>query len=371
MGKLGVVSFGRIKAAWLRAAVILAALVLISALHYLTPPEQIHWHYIYQRLFYLPVIFAALSFGWRGGLATAIFAWIFYFPPFLVSWQNLPQYALSQYLEVVVFCLAGILTGVMADRERRQREMLRQRTEELSRVYAELQENFERMKRAERLYAAGQLSAGLAHEIRNPLASIAGAVGMLRRNRLTEPQRLECLAIIQKEQERLQRLLTNFLDFARPRPPRYSRVPVHELLDAVLDLSAHAIGGASIRLRKEVAPALPPLDCDPEQLKQVLLNLVINAIQAMPEGGELAVSARLANGRLLIEVRDEGCGIPAENLERIFDPFFTTKEHGSGLGLSVAHQIVEQHGGTLSARANPEGGMTFSVLLPLKARGQP
>ncbi len=370
MGGVDVLSFSKSQVAWLRAGIILAALLLISALHYLTPPEVVHWHYIYQRLFYLPVIFAALSFGWRGGLATAIFAWIFYFPPFLVSWQNLPHYALSQYLEVIVFCLAGILTGVMADRDRRQREMLRERTEELSRVYAELQENFERMKRAERLYAVGQLSAGLAHEIRNPLASIAGAVGMLRRNRLSEERRQECLDIIEKEQERLQRLLTSFLDFARPRPPRYRSVSVDELLEAVLDLSAHAVGSAPIEMRKQAAPNLPPLECDPEQLKQVLLNLVINAIQAMPQGGELSVSARLANGRLLIEVRDQGCGIDPEHLEKIFDPFFTTKENGTGLGLSVAHQIVEQHGGVLSARANPEGGMTFALLLPLDRRGR-
>ena len=342
-----------------------AALVIISALHYVTPPAFVHWHYIFQRLFYLPVIYAALYFGWRGGLATAIFAWIFYFPPFLVSWTNLPHYALSQYLEVVVFCLAGILTGVLADRERRQREMLKLRTDELSRVYSELQDNFERMKRAERLYAAGQLSAGLAHEIRNPLASIAGAVGMLRRDRLSEQRRAECLEIINKERERLERLLTSFLDFARPRPPRYQTTDVEEVLDSVLDLSSHAVLDGAVRLRKEVADGLPAVKCDPEQLKQVLLNLAINAIQAMREGGEIAVSARVQDGKALIQVKDQGPGISPEHLEKIFDPFFTTKEHGSGLGLSVAHQIVEQHSGVLTVERNPDRGMTFSVLLPL------
>lgn len=137
-----------------------------------------------------------------------------------------------------------------------------------------------------------------------------------------------------------------------------------------MKLASHAVGKKPIELRQEVTPALAPVDCDPELLKQVLLNLVINAIQAMPGAGEVLVSAGLRNDRLLIEVRDEGCGISAAERDRIFDPFFTTKENGTGLGLSVAHQIVEQHGGILTAEANPAKGMTFSVSLPLRHERQ-
>jgi len=269
---------------------------------------------------------------------------------------------------VIVFCLAGILTGVLADRDRKQREMLRRRSEELSAVYRELQENFERMKRAERLYAVGQLSAGLAHEIRNPLASIAGAAGLLRRDRVSDQQRSECLDIITRECERLSRLLTNFLDFARPRPPRFQSTDLNGVIDAVMTLSAHVAGAGRISLRKETAPELPPIECDPGQLRQVLLNLTINAIQAMPEGGEIVVSARLEQDKVLLQVRDQGQGVDPENMEKIFDPFFTTKETGTGLGLSVAHQIAEQIRGVLTAERNPDRGMTFSLALPIDRR---
>jgi len=348
-----------------RAAIVLCAILAIAALHYLTPSELDYWHYIFQRLFYLPVIYAALYFGWRGGLATAIAAWIFYSPPFAGAWQNLPYYSLSQYLEVIVFCLAGILTGFLADRERRQRADLQLKTEELSRVYAELQRNLEQMKRSERLSALGQMAAGLAHEIRNPLASIDGALGVLRRKRVSEDKQAECLEIISSECQRLNRLLTGFLDFARPRPPRLQPTDLNLLVESVLDLSSHAIDGKSITLRKLTDPELPVLRSDPEQLKQALLNLVLNAVQAMPQGGEIVVSARRSGGNAVLAVRDQGCGVDPENLEKIFDPFFTTKQDGTGLGLSVAHQIVAQLGGMLSAARNPEGGMTFVISLPM------
>ncbi len=224
------------------------------------------------------------------------------------------------------------------------------------------------MKRGERLYAIGQLSAGLAHEIRNPLASIAGASAILRRSPQSEDRRSECLDIIHKECERLNRLLTNFLDFARPRAPKYQRTDIDPLIDSVLELASHAIGRRGIALRKEVASNLKPLECDPEQLKQVLLNLMINAVQASPDGAEVVVAARMREGQMLVEVRDQGCGVSPEHRERIFDPFFTTKDNGTGLGLSVAHQIVEQHGGILTAEANPKRGMTFSLLLPLTSQ---
>jgi len=350
---------------WIRVVGAGAGILVISGLHQATPLSSLHWHNVYQHLYYLPIVFAGLSFGWIGGLAAGALAGISNAPHNIASIGLAPSYAIDQILDVPLFCAAGALAGVLAERGRKQRADLERTTKRLSEVYQQLQDNFELMKRTERLFALGQLSAGLAHEIRNPLASLAGAAGILRRSPRLEPKDAECLEIISKECQRLNRLVSNFLDFARPRTPRYQMVDLAATLDSVIELAGHAIEKKPITLRREILPQLPAVECDPELLRQVLLNLIINAIQAMPAGGEVVVSAMPRHERMMIQVKDEGCGIKPEDRGRIFDPFFTTKESGSGLGLSVAHQIVQQHGGVLRAEANPEKGMTFSLLLPL------
>jgi signal transduction histidine kinase len=343
-------------------------ILLVSVLHLVTPLSMLHWHNVYQHVYYLPIVVAGLSLGWRGGLAAGILAGLSNAPHNFMSIREQPSYAVDQILDVPLFWAAGILTGVLAERGRKQRADLERTTQRLTEVYQELQDNFERMKRAERLFALGQLSAGLAHELRNPLASIAGAVGILQRSLRLERKDAECLEIIGKECQRLNDLLGHFLDFARPRTPRYQITDLRTVIDSVMELAAHAIGRKAIRMRKELPGQLAPVECDPELLKQVLLNLMINAIQATPEEGEVLLSAGPRNDRLLIQVKDEGCGIDAADRDRIFDPFFTTKETGTGLGLSVTHQIVEQHGGILTAETNAGKGMTFSVSLPLRQK---
>src|SRR5208337_1512282 len=169
------------------------------------------------------------------------------------------------------------------------------------------------MKRAERLSALGQLSAGLAHEIRNPLASIEGAAAVVQRERVSEERRREFLDIIQKESRRLNQLLTSFLNFARPSPPDLKTVEIDGLLDSVMVLARHAGETSRWELKKEIQPGLLRLVCDPEQMKQVLLNLVMNAIQAMPQGGTVVLAAREDRHKVTIDVQDQGCGISAQN----------------------------------------------------------
>jgi signal transduction histidine kinase len=349
----------------LRAFGTVAVIIGIGTVHYFTPDSMLQLHYLIQRLFYVPVVYAGLYFGWRGGLFAALVAGMAYFPQILATWKLHPSYSINQCAEVTLFFVAGTVAGLLADRERRQKQVLKDTAEQLSRVYRELQDNFERMKRAERLYALGQLSAGLAHEIRNPLASIEGAAAVLLREPPSEDRRVEFLQIIQKECRRLNRLLTNFLNFAKPREPEFAKVHVEQILDSVLALAEHASRRSQIAFRKEIAGNLTDLECDSEQIAQILLNLTINAIQAMPEGGEIVFSAHRQNGSAIIQVRDQGTGISEDNLEKIFDPFFTTKESGTGLGLPVAHQIAVRQGGVLSAVRNPDRGMTFSLEIPL------
>jgi signal transduction histidine kinase len=336
----------------------------VSLAHYVTPAPLIFWHNVFQRLYYLPVVYAAVVFGWTGGLLAALLSGLCYAPHILTTWQHNPEYVINQYAEIVLFFLVGVATGLLAEEQRAKRAKLEEYAVELERVNRELRESFEQLKRADRLAAVGNLAAGLAHEIRNPLASIEGAAGILERGPVSEERRREFLGIIKKECSRLNRLLGNLLDFARPREPQRQRVPLEPLLDSVIDLVAHSADGRRTTLRKEIAEPGMALDCDGEQLKQVVLNLLLNAAQAMPDGGDIRLVARPEKSDLVIEVVDQGSGIAPENQDKVFNPFFTTKESGTGLGLAVAHQIVSQHGGTLRAQGNPDRGMTFSIRLP-------
>lgn len=329
-------------------ALIAAGIALTSAGHYLTPPGLLLWHGIFQRLYYLPIVYAAITFGWRGGLTAALVAGLLYIPHIVTTWAHMFHYALEQYAEIVMFFLVGGLTGILAGK--------------LDRANSELQNTFAQVRRADRLSAVGELAAGLAHEIRNPLASIDGAAEVLEAGAEGDIRR-ETVGIIRKEAARLNRLLTGLLDFARPRHPEYRPVDVARVVGSVLDLVRHS-SGKGLRFESDVAPNLPSLRCDEEQLSQVILNLLINAAQAMPQGGVVKVTARPEQGGVVLQVRDEGEGVPPAQLDRIFDPFFTTKDGGTGLGLSVVHQIISQHGGTVSAEPNPQRGMTFSIRLP-------
>jgi signal transduction histidine kinase len=280
-------------------------------------------------------------------------------------WAVRPVEMLDQGLQVIVFCMVGTLAGVLSDRQRKQELILRRTSAQLDQANRELRENFEAMKRAERLSTLGQLSAGLAHEIRNPLASIEGAAAVVQRERESAERRREFLDIIQKECRRLDHLLTSFLDFARPSLPDLKTVDIDGLLDSVMILARHAGETSPWDLKMDIQPGLSQLVCDPEQMKQVLLNLVMNAIQASPQGGTVVLAAREDRNKVTIDVQDQGYGISAQNLDRVFDPFFTTKETGTGLGLSVAYQIVTRHGGTLTVARNSPGGVTMRVSLPL------
>lgn len=357
----------RKKSNWTAAGLVLAGIAVTSAGHYLTPPELRLWHGIFQRLYYLPVVFSAIAFGWIGGVAAAVLAGLLYVPHIVNTWGHEQHYAMEQYAEIFMFVAVGLVTGVLSDRERKQRFELQSTAQKLSRVYRELQDTFEQVKRADRLSAIGQLAAGLVHEIRNPLASIDGAAEVLDAASDQPELRKETVGIIRKECSRLNRILTNLLDFARPRRPEWGKVDVGKVMDSVSNLVSHS-AGKGLRFHKEMTGRVPKLLGDEEQLTQVLLNLTLNAAQAMPDGGDIWLTAKLADDGVVVDVRDEGLGVSEEHLDKIFDPFFTTKDSGTGLGLSVVHQIVTQHGGTVSVVRNKDKGMTFSLYFP-QSRG--
>ncbi len=331
-----------------RSAVVLAAFS-IAALQASVPTEHVNWHFVLPRLFYVAILFSAVHDGWRGGLITAGLC-----SGLILSLKETDT-TLHHIMESVVFCFVGTGTGVL--------------TERLNAAYQKIQETSEAMKRAERLSAIGQLSAGLAHEIRNPLASIAGAAQILGRAQGLDEKQSRCVTIIGQECTRLDRLLTTFLNFARPRPPKMGQAALEPLLENVAALAEHRVGRRGITIERRQQGKIPSLHCDSEQLEQVLLNLLINAVEASPDGATVLLEAGADRRNVWIRVHDEGSGVAPGDIDKLFDPFFTTKENGTGLGLPVAHQIVGQMHGWLDARRNPGKGMTFSVHLPLQRKG--
>jgi signal transduction histidine kinase len=340
-------------------------LVALAGLTAVIPATSISAHNILHHLNFLPLMIAGMLFGWRGAAWASLLAAAVNAPVIARYWFEWPLDAKDQVVELAIFSAAGLIAGYLSDRERDQRKNLEQTRQELEGVYLELRENIAEMKKAERLSAAGQLAASLAHEIRNPLASISGAAGILQRGTAPAEYLQDSLEIIQKESQRLNKLLTGFLNFAKPRSPRLQNTDLNELLLSVLSLASHAADLNNIKLSHTSAEQAFEIACDPEQLKQVLLNLVINAIEASPAGSQIQLQTLKQGERAVIEVHDSGSGIPDEAVNRIFDPFYTTKAKGTGLGLAISSMIVSQHNGTLSVHRNPLGGATFRVDLPI------
>lgn len=347
----------------LHAAVIACSFLIVGVLHRTIPHASVFWHNFFQWLYYGLAAIAAARFGLRGGLLAAGAALAGYIPH--LTAPETPVAFANYSAQLIALFLTSVVIGILADRERSRREQMKTALHDLGQAHRDLQAGVEQLRRADRLSAVGQLAASLAHEIRNPLASIQSAVTALDYSGAADETRRELRQIIAKECGRLQHLLTGMLDFARPCAAEYRIVDVTQTFNSVTALVEHAAAKNGITLRKDLAPGVTFLECDPGQLTQVILNLTLNAIQAMPAGGEIVLSARRHRSNLVVQVRDQGIGIDAGNLDRIFDPFFTTKENGTGLGLAVAHRIVNDHGGGIKAEKNADKGMTFSVTLPL------
>jgi len=343
---------------------IFGVMLLITIFHYLTPPQFYLLHEILERLYYLPIVIAALSFGWVGGLLAAGCAGLCYLPFVIMTSHNSPQMMAGRYAEIFVFLAIGALTGTLSDRERRRGSDLQRATDQLSETNRQLQSSFQQLRRADRLSAVGQLAASLAHEIRNPLGSIEGAIDIVERT-VDEGRRREFLGIIKKETRRLNGLLTNLLNFARPRAPQIREAQVDTLVSTVVDLTSNTAQQQGIQLKSHVAPDLPSVECDSEQIIQVLLNVTLNALQASSAGGQISISADRSETMILMRVSDEGIGIAEAEMDKIFDPFYTTKEGGTGLGLAISYQILGQHGGGIAVERNPDKGMTFTLTLPI------
>ncbi|MGD0623925.1 MAG: ATP-binding protein [Thermodesulfobacteriota bacterium] len=238
----------------------------------------------------------------------------------------------------------------------------------------ELREMEEELKRVDRLAAVGALAAGMAHEVRNPLASISGSIEILKEEMGNSPRHQQLMQIILREVGHLNSLIADFLLFAKPTSVRKERIHLNAVVEDILKVFAHSPDcSPGIRFITKFQDELS-MQGDAQPIKQVFWNLFINAAQAMPDGGELRVELRRGQPVLPfigdqdqgeISVSDTGCGIAENEIDKIFDPFFTTKEKGTGLGLSIVHSIVESYGGRITVRSQLGRGTTFTIILPI------
>ena len=239
----------------------------------------------------------------------------------------------------------------------------------LERARSESERLHARLREAERLATAGELAAGMAHEIRNPLAAILNATALLTdETGLTPDERASTLAALRTEARRLNRILSDFLQFARPQQARRAPGDIREVVQHVSSLIREDRSRAPrVDVRVAVDPAVPPFAFDRDQVIQVLWNVALNAVEAMNGRGRLSLEVNRRNGDVALSVSDTGAGIAAENLPRVFEPFYTGKPNGSGLGLTIAERIVDAHGGRIEIDSELGRGTRVTLLFPLAA----
>ncbi len=224
----------------------------------------------------------------------------------------------------------------------------------------------------EKLSALSQLALGAAHEINNPLLGISSYLEILR-DEATDPKNKEEIEVVLENVYRISETIRGLLNFARPTPPQFTKVNFNQLIEDTLSFLSHQPIFRKAKIQKILSPSLPQITADLNQIRQVLTNMLINAAQSMPNGGDLTVETTKVKFKeeIQVDIRDTGVGIPPENLKKIFDPFFTTKKsQGTGLGLSISLSYIKNHSGDIFCRSQPGQGTTFSIILPIRQKGR-
>ena len=324
----------------------------------------------YYWILLLPVIGVATS---QSVLATALAtlagcgAYVS-FIAFLRPDQYIPEGAWRLVLlRAAIFPVVGYLAHELAEASRVAARKHQIAAEQLAEANRSLQEAEAAVRRSERLAALGQLSAGLAHEIRNPLSTIKTSAEMLRKSVDADTAVAQEMAgYISSEVDRTNALVTRFLDFARPLVLHREPTELASIIDQAIEEVEKHTGASEVAIYKNYSPDVPPLLLDAQLMERVLYNLLLNAVQASPPKASVTVKTRPLGDTVEIAVIDRGAGIDPKDLETIFNPFFTTKSDGVGLGLAIVSKIVDEHGGTIDVESESGSGSVFRIFLPLR-----
>jgi two-component system NtrC family sensor kinase len=282
------------------------------------------------------------------------------------------EHPLEELMETITRVRRGDLTARVSFAKReddvgRLGQQFNEMIEQLDQNRQEIEEFHKReMARAEHLATLGELAAGLAHEIRNPLAGIAGVVDIMGKELAPHSRSRAVIGEVHGEILHIQAILNDLLSYARPRPPDFHPANVNTTIEQAILLSRQQVLTKPIQILFETNPSLPQVDHDPTLIQQVVLNLILNGIQAISGSGQVRVGLSTEHEFVVIQVSDTGKGISAEALPRIFKPFFTTRNEGTGLGLSLANSIVQSHGGRIEVNSTLGKGTQFKIWLPLQ-----
>jgi signal transduction histidine kinase len=332
------------------------SVIILSLLHYITPIDKPLLHDLYRRLYYVPIIFSAFSFGLTGALITSMVVSLVFLPHVFHRWGQIHLQTYDALFEIILYNIVAWVSGTLVEKERKRREELKKAQEELV--------------QANKYKVIGELAAGIAHEIRNPLGSIQGSLEILRKDYQPEDSKYEFLNILLKEVKRLNKVITDFLNYAKPALPNLIDTDINQLIsETVLILSPQAVK-KEVSLKTELEKNLPRIKTDPSQLKQAFINLILNSLEAIEDKGEITISAHQDKNRLKIVFQDNGKGMSEETKSKIFTPFFSTKEGGTGLGLGIVERIIQNHKGEIKVESTLRKGTIFTLSFPIEGKSR-
>ncbi len=309
-------------------------LASITFLHYVSPRiahDRYHLEIIFQRLYFLPIVLGCLWFDLKGGLITFCAVLLLLTPHLILHWAGMSPGDLTRIMQIAVYLVVAVVLGKVVSLQKREQL---------------------KAKQAENLAAIGKSLSAVAHDMKTPLIAIGGFANLIKKHLLPDNPECSKLGIIISETARLEGMVKDMLDFSRPLELNRIEVDIYSMINECLAIVENATS-QKVSIQARLADNLPAIPLDSIRIRQALINLLTNAMQASPEGETVRLHCYRKGKNLFLDVIDCGCGIPLEMREAIFPPFFTTKKNGTGLGLPIVKKIVDAHGGFLEIIDNP------------------
>lgn len=356
---IALIRFGKARP-WVSKASIAASVVAISGLHYLTSTHTILVHEVLSRLYYVPIVIAAIRYGTQGGLAISLLSSALYLPHIVLAWSGWPVFEVDQYGEIVLFNIVGAVTGIMADRLRSERNRYRRASEELEIAYGQLKTSTDERLKAERMATVGRVAAGMAHEIRTPLGAILGCFEILSTDCPPDHPKHEFLAILKKEIARVESVVAAFLEFAQPAVPQLQSVDLNDVARGAVSVVTPTLTERTAgRIDVELSSHSVPITVDAHQLQRALIDLLLVGSSLAPQGSMKLSTAR-QNSTARIRLVAEGVvqGLPRD----LFEPF-GVGDIPHGLTLPLVRRLIENQGGEVTATSH-DRRIEFAIDLP-------